>query len=206
MTRWSVARFRLTGEVLLRQLSPVTLGAAALLLLVTTVAVGALLHIDRRAAESQFRLAATRTQAAMSPGDGGLPTQMGGHDTRRLHEFESVLGNRADLDRYLKGVFAAASWHGVELSLGEYRLRSDAAGRFQRYEATLPVKGSFVAIQQFSRQVLLDLPFAALEEVSLRRDATDASEVQARLRFALFLSSDGNAVGRKTHRDPEAEE
>ena len=105
--------------------------------------------------------------------------------------FERLLGRGEDLENYLGKVFAAAKRHGVGLTVGDYRLATDNAGGFRRYHMVLPVKGSFSAIQAFSQQVLLDLPFAALEEISLKRASIDATQVDAKTRFVLFLRLPG---------------
>lgn len=108
-------------------------------------------------------------------------------NAERLAAFEEVLGAAGELDRHLRAIFAAAKRRGVALELGEYRLQPDAAGRFSRYTVQLPVAGPFTAIQGFAQQVLLDLPFAALEEMNLQRETSDAPVVEARLRFVLYL-------------------
>ena len=108
----------------------------------------------------------------------------------RLGLFERTLGKRSDLDAHLRVVFSAAKRNGVALTVGEYRLVNDAPGAFSRYQVSLPVEGNFRSIQQFSQQVLADLPFTALEEVSLKRDSVGSRELVARLRFVFYLSSD----------------
>ncbi len=105
--------------------------------------------------------------------------------------FERLLGRGEDLEVYLGKVFGAAKRHGVSLTVGDYRLALDNAGGFRRYHMVLPVKGSFSAIQAFSQQVLLDLPFAALEEISLKRASIDSTQVDAKTRFVLFLRPPG---------------
>ena len=110
-------------------------------------------------------------------------------NAERAAAFERLLGRGDELESYLGKVFAAARRHGVSLTVGEYRLANDNAGGFRRYHMVLPVKGSFGAIQAFSQQVLLDLPFAALEEIALKRASSEATQIDAKTRFVLFLHS-----------------
>jgi membrane protein implicated in regulation of membrane protease activity len=128
--------------------------------------------------------------AAQKAGQGQLRPST---NADRRAAFEKLLGRGEDLEGYLGKVFAAAKKHGVSLTVGEYRLANDNAGGFRRYHMVLPVKGSFGAIQAFSQQVLLDLPFAALEEISLKRASIDANQVDAKTRFVLFLHPVGGA-------------
>lgn len=124
-------------------------------------------------------------------------------NAERLQAFERALGRREQLDAYVGKVFAAARQRGVGLALGEYRLASDPAGGFQRYQMVLPINGSSTAIQAFSQQVLLDLPFAALEEISLKRASIEATRVEGKLRFVLFLRGGGELAAPAAGRPSE---
>ncbi len=126
-------------------------------------------------------------RAALQEQRGAQGQPRASSNAERGAAFERLLGRGEELESYLGKVFAAAKRHGVSLTVGEYRLALDAAGGFRRYHMVLPVKGSFHAIQAFSQQVLLDLPFAALEEISLKRASIDSTQVDAKTRFVLFL-------------------
>ena len=110
--------------------------------------------------------------------------------SERLAKFRAVLGVRADLDQHMRKIYDAARKRKLELDIGEYRLVTDAAGGFQRYQIQLPIDGVFSGIQGFSQQVLLDLPFAALESMTFQRESIDAPIVEGQLRFVLFLAPD----------------
>ena len=159
----------------------VALCAAALAALVWQVAATARHGAELRAALQEHRHAQGQSR----------PTT----NAERGASFERLLGRGEELEAYLGKVFAAAKRHGVSLTVGEYRLATDNAGGFRRYHMVLPVKGSFHAIQAFSQQVLLDQPFAALEEISLKRTSIDSTQVDAKTRFVLFLrASSGGAA------------
>lgn len=111
-------------------------------------------------------------------------------DTQRLMQFEQLLGHRRELDVHLGTLFASARQRGLRLMQGEYRLTSVPQGHYQRYEIVLPVEGRFDAIQDFTRQVLLALPFAALEGIAVQRESVQHPVVEAKLRFALYLRTD----------------
>ena len=163
----------------------------ALLLLAALVALAwQVAQVSRAKSEARAALVAQRATE-------GQPRAS--TNAERLQAFERALGRREQLDTYVGKVFAAARKHGVGLALGEYRLATDFAGGFQRYQMVLPINGSSTAIQAFSQQVLLDLPFAALEEISLKRTSIEATRVEGKLRFVLFLRGGGEiapAAGR----------
>ncbi len=110
--------------------------------------------------------------------------------TERLAKFHAVLGSRANLDQHMRKVYDAARKRNLALDVGEYRLITDAPGGFLRYQIQLPIDGPFFGIQSFSQQVLLELPFAALESMTFQRESIDAPFVEAQLRFVLFLASE----------------
>ncbi len=114
------------------------------------------LEAETRAAGLRASSSALAGSRSMEPGE-------------RLERFERVLGRRVEFDTHLQTVFAAARRSGVTLVEGDYRHSYNGAGQFFRYEATFPVGGRFAAIQRFSEVVLAELPFAALEDVSLWR-------------------------------------
>ena len=57
------------------------------------------------------------------------------------------------------------------------------------YEVDLPVKGSYVQIRKFIVKVLNAMPSAALEEVSFKRESVGSGELEARIRFTIYMSA-----------------
>lgn len=84
-------------------------------------------------------------------------------------------------------LLAAAADHDLTPDKAEYALTRSTAANFIRYQVTLPVRGSYADIRKFANQALNDLPSAALNEIAFQRENIDSSEVEARLRFTLFL-------------------
>jgi hypothetical protein len=188
MTHW-----RLAAEIVVARVGASAVFAAALLVVVAAAAASHLFQQKSKLEHAQAEIARMRAQAA-TPANTGGPARPTGN-IERLALFERTLGKRADLDAHMRAVFAAAKRNGVALKLGEYRLVNDAAGGFSRYHINFPVDGNFRSIQQFSSQVLVEFPFAALEEVSLKRESVGARELEARLRFVFFLATDQVSSG-----------
>jgi Tfp pilus assembly protein PilO len=90
---------------------------------------------------------------------------------------------------WLGKIHAAAQAKGLVLRSGEYRLERSADQRLARYQITLPVAGSYAQIRGFVGQVLADVPAAALEEITLRRESVSSPTLEARLRLTLYLGS-----------------
>jgi hypothetical protein len=101
--------------------------------------------------------------------------------------FYRSLGERNHAEQQLRILFALADKAGLVLSKGEYREAFDSNAHVYTYQLTLPVKGSYRAIRDFAMQSLRAIPFASLDEISFRRDAIGDTNVEARLRFTLYL-------------------
>jgi Tfp pilus assembly protein PilO len=121
-------------------------------------------------------------QAAKS----GIP-ESGNQD--ELGKFYGYFSDAA-LSDWLNKLYAAAAAHKLLLEQGEYRITPSKNGKLARYQITLPVKGSYVQIRQFVAQALNDVPVAALEDISFKREAIGATDVETRIKFTLFLGVD----------------
>jgi Tfp pilus assembly protein PilO len=163
---------------------------AAISILLLTAGIGAASMTRQHGIERELRAQMDALRArATSEEQAPVST-----NAKRLAVFEQTLGQRAELDAYLRVVFENAQQRGLRLKLGEYRLAAVPPGRYQRYEMVLPVEGRFDAIQAFSQQVLLALPFAALDDIIVRRESVGSPVVEAKLRFALYLRPEAAAA------------
>ena len=106
---------------------------------------------------------------------------------QNLTAFYAALGEAHYTEQQVGTLFALAAKSGLTLSQGEYKSGHDAPARVATYQITLPVKGSYRAIWQFAMQALRAMPFASLDEISFKRDNVNDANVEARLRFTLYL-------------------
>lgn len=102
--------------------------------------------------------------------------------------FESVLGQVAEVESYVGTLLSLSQTLEMPAVTGEYKLSCDAATRLCRYRVRLPLVGSYLQIRAFVEQSLLELPFASLDELSLRREAIGSGELEAGLTFSLHLA------------------
>lgn len=108
----------------------------------------------------------------------------------RLALFYDSLGDRRYQEQQVKSLFSIAAKNNLILSQAEYKPAFDKRGRYYTYQITVPVKGTYEAIRQFSEQTLLSIPFASLNEVSFKRESVGAPTLEAKLRFTLYLRDD----------------
>jgi hypothetical protein len=102
--------------------------------------------------------------------------------------FYRSLGERNYAEQQVKTLFELAAKSGLVLHQGEYREGFVRGANIQTYQVTLPIKGSYKAVWDFALQALLAIPFASLDDISFRRDAIGDANVEARLRFTLYLA------------------
>ncbi len=139
------------------------------------------LHAETRQldADSQqlARRAATRPATATEP----TPAQ-------QLLAFEQRFADDRTIAPTLARLQAAAQRRGFKLEQAEFKLTSEPAEPLARYSILLPIKADYRALRRFSRDALRELPALALDEVSLRRSDPASPQLDAQLRFVLFLA------------------
>jgi Tfp pilus assembly protein PilO len=81
-----------------------------------------------------------------------------------------------------------AAHNDLTLDSGEYRLTDAKDGGLARYQITLPLRGGYAQVRTFLEQVLTQIPAAALDEVTMRRDSVGARMTETRVRLTLYLA------------------
>jgi hypothetical protein len=106
-----------------------------------------------------------------------------------FYGFFPVVGSLPD---WLAVLNTAAAKNGLVLESGDYALvQARGEQRLARYEMTLPVKGSWPQLRGFVAEVMEQIPAAALEDLALRREAVGTEQVEAKLKFVLWLGAGG---------------
>jgi hypothetical protein len=106
----------------------------------------------------------------------------------QLHAFYEFFPARQKAPNLLKAIYVAAREESVSLTLGEYKFIPGKSGRIGSYQVNLPVKGSYIQIRKFIVKVLNSLPTAALTEFSFKREAVSIGELEAKIRFSIYMS------------------
>lgn len=106
-------------------------------------------------------------------------------------QFEGILGKTSLSQGYLKTIFQIAAKRELSFPVGSYKSNYSVAGGYESHILEFPVTGTYKNIRELSEEILLALPFSALEEMKFKRDSTNNAMLEARLRFILFLQSDG---------------
>lgn len=103
--------------------------------------------------------------------------------------FYGALGEKRHVERQVKTLFGLAAKTGLVLRQGEYKAGYDRNAKLHTYQISLPVSGSYASIWRFALLALRTIPFAALDDISFKRDAVGEAGVEARLRLTLYLAA-----------------
>ncbi|QJD98761.1 hypothetical protein HH212_00810 [Massilia forsythiae] len=204
MTQSTLAALPLRLRLWLARMAPLSLAAllaivpcAAALAWVTLAQLG----LERDLEQARARVAARRAQAeaparpaAVAASAATAPVAAAPADNLDL--FYGTLGQRRHAEQQVKTLFALAAKNGLVLSQGEYKSAWDKNARVHTYQVNLPVKGSYAAIWEFALASLRAIPFAALDDISFKRDSIADAAVEARLRLTLYLG-ESDAVARE---------
>lgn len=112
-------------------------------------------------------------------------------DAEAAANFYGYFASRDEAFAALQAIFAAAEVEGLDLETGEYRLGRERGSRLLRYQIVFPVKGGYQRIRRFVARALNEAPGVALDDLTLRRENAQASAVEARVQFTLFLGAGG---------------
>jgi len=159
-------------------------GVLGLLLLVGAAAMYLTVVQDRTA-----RLAQLKSESASLKSRIDQAAKTGIPETGSREELNQFYGffRGTTLTEWLNKLYGAAEAQKLVLEQGEYRLSPDKSGKLARYQITLPVKGTYLQIRQFVDQALIDVPVAALDDINFKREAIGATQLEARIKFTLYV-------------------
>jgi Tfp pilus assembly protein PilO len=97
----------------------------------------------------------------------------------------------------LARIYGFADKQGLQLQQGEYRLVQETNAKLERYQVTLPLRGSYTQVRQFVGEVLNEMPVVSLDDLKFEKQRIGDSAVDAQIRITLFLLADekGKAAG-----------
>ncbi|HZF16718.1 MAG TPA: hypothetical protein VE046_12305 [Steroidobacteraceae bacterium] len=105
----------------------------------------------------------------------------------RLKTLMTKLPLRSELPAVTEAIVAQAAAAGLALERGSYEVNVVRSGQIVRARLTFPVHGTYPAIRKFIDGTLLTVTGAAVDGLRLERKAIAAAEVDADIRFAIYL-------------------
>ena len=87
---------------------------------------------------------------------------------------------------FIHDVQDLASHNSVQIDRTEYRVQSALGKRAQRLQLVMPAHGTYPQLRTWLEALLHDYPSAVLDELSLRRQADGATQLEARVVFSFY--------------------
>jgi hypothetical protein len=181
---------RLAMERALQAVNPLWVLVLALSLAILVLWLSVLPKAQTQWVQNQQALQTLRQQMALTPVEPAVQTapRSSGLD------FQTSLGQLSEVESYVGTLLNLSQTLDMPALTGEYKLLCDAASRLCRYRVRLPLVGSYLQIRAFVEQSLLELPFASLDELSLRREGIASGELEAGLTYSLHLAYPAQGV------------
>lgn len=186
-TSVSLRSLRLKAELLYCRQGVLPFIAAALLLLTVLFAVlvvpGQIAAKDR-ADKELARLAAQ--QAAMR----GKPDQQRMSPARSLAR---VLSDPQTTSAQLRTLLDFAAHNGVTVMQADYRRiaegRTNTEVPYSQLQISLPVKSDYLSLRRFIYEALAEMPSLSLDQLVVKREQANGTQVDAQLVFSLWQRS-----------------
>ena len=90
---------------------------------------------------------------------------------------------------FIEAVHHRAEQAGLQIERAEYRAPVLASGQVLRSQMVLPVNGPYPALASWLADVLRDHPSAALDEITVQRDAVATDQLHARVVLSHYSRS-----------------
>jgi hypothetical protein len=131
--------------------------------------------------DSNAELARRASARAAGPRRAPLST------AEQLTAFESGFAAPHDLSQNYARLWSLARKHGLQLRQADFKYTESGPDAAARYAIVLPLSAEFAPLRGFIADALRDNPALALEEMSVRRADARSTQLDARLRFVLFV-------------------
>lgn len=181
---------RLAMERALQAVNPLWVLVLVLCLAILVLWLSVLPKAQTQWEQNQQALQTLRQQMALAPVE---PAVQATSKSSGL-DFQTSLGQLSEVESYVGTLLNLSQTLEIPAVTGEYKLMCDAASRLCRYRVRLPLVGSYLQLRTFVEQSLLELPFASLDELSLRREGIASGELEAGLTYSLHLAYPAQGV------------
>jgi hypothetical protein len=104
----------------------------------------------------------------------------------RLAAFYAFFDRQEGQVDWLAKLYGGARGAGIELRTADYRL-IEANGRIARYEATLPLSGTYAQLRGFLEKALDENPVLSLDQLTLRRKRVNDANLEAEVVITIYL-------------------
>lgn len=155
----------------------VAAAAAALYGLALPDAHNALLRAQAGLAEATAHARALRQRPAPAASD----------DSGRVQNVAALVQAAPGATAIVARMSALAQAQGLNLPQADYQYEVNRTAQLVHVQVTQPLKSSYPGIRRYAEAVLRSTPHASLDQIQVRRDGVAQADVEARLKWSLWL-------------------
>lgn len=138
---------------------------------------------------SRVALAAALAELAREQNDllGRPAVAMVSSEQQRLDALQALLQQSADPGELVRRMAALAQSERIELAQGDYHQEFHSATQAVQVHITQPVRASYPQLRRYIEAVLRSTPNASLDQIAARRENVSQTQLEARLRWSIWM-------------------
>lgn len=114
-------------------------------------------------------------------------------DTSRQQAVAAVVQAAPGATAIVARMSALAQAEGLGLPQADYQYDTQRTAQLVHVQVTQPLKSSYPGIRRYAQAVLRGMPNVSLDQIQVRRDGVAQTDVEARLKWSLWLPLDAAA-------------
>jgi hypothetical protein len=115
------------------------------------------------------------------------PAPAASDDTGRVQQASALVQAAPGTTAIVARMSALAQAQGLALPQADYQYEANRTVQLVHVQVTQPLRSSYPGIRRYAEAVLRSTPNASLDHIQVRRDAIAQADVEARLKWSLWL-------------------
>lgn len=152
-------------------------------------AAAAYVMVLQPAQQSQLAAQAELAQAQEGPAAsaGNTESEQPQDAHQRLQALQAALRPSVETGELIRKMAVLAQAEQITLAQSEYQQQVNATTGVTRVQISQPVRASYPQLRRYIEAVLVAMPNASLDKVVARRDNVGQAQVEARLKWSLWI-------------------
>jgi hypothetical protein len=139
---------------------------------------------------AETALTAVRSDLALASADRERMSGDGRHTEQRdVQALQAVLRRSPPADELVRKMATLAQAEQIALVQSDYQQEFHGTTQVTQVRVTQPVRASYPQLRRYVESVLRTIPNASLDQVAARRDTVGQAQLEARLRWSLWIQA-----------------
>ena len=161
----------------------------ATLLIAASVAVYFAALLPSRLALASLSLELAQKQQAIGARTAAAQAPAVQNEPQRLQALQAVLRRSPDAGELVRTMVGLARTEQIQLAQSDYQRQFHGATQVSQVQVTQPVRATYPQLRRYIESVLRSVPNASLDQVTAKRDSVGQAQVEARLKWSLWIQS-----------------